>query len=59
MDLSVPDVLINVLNVTKETYVQLVLQEETIQTVLVKQDIMMPELLIVLLVNHHVLLVMD
>lgn len=59
MDLSVPIVLINVLNVIKEMYVQLVLQEETIQNVLAKQDIMMLELLIVLHVNHHVLLVMD
>lgn len=37
--LTVPIVVINVLNAMKEMYVQLVLKEETTQTLLVKQDI--------------------
>jgi hypothetical protein len=59
MDLSVPIVVINVLNAIKEMYVQLVLKEETTQTVLVKQDITIVELPIVLYVKNHVLLVME
>jgi len=59
MDLSVPIVVLNVLNAMKEMYVQLVLKEETTQTVLVKQDITIVELPIVLYVKNHVLLVME
>jgi hypothetical protein len=59
MDSFVQIVVINVLNVTKEMYVQLVLKEENIQNVTVQQDIMILELLTVLYVKPHVLLVME